>query len=82
MLLLKLQMNYMKINSNFKIRQLIAILEGINICLTIHDPSAYIIFYILYVEILQLHLQSVLICLVNVTLTTKSALHTSQFAKI
>ena len=35
--------------------------------------------HILLVQTLQLQLQSVLICLVNVTLTTKSSLHISQF---
>ena len=37
---------------------------------------------ILLVQSLQLQLQSVLMCLVNVTLTTKSLLHTSQFMEI
>ena len=37
--------------------------------------------HILLVQTLQLQLQSVLICLVNVTLTTKFALHISQFAR-
>jgi len=35
---------------------------------------------IILVHILQIQSQSVLICLVNVTLTAKSALITSQFA--
>ena len=35
--------------------------------------------HILLVQTLRLQLQSILICLVNVTLTAKSALHTSQF---
>ena len=37
--------------------------------------------HILLVQTLQLHLQYVLICLVNVTLTAKTSLHTSQFAR-
>ena len=37
--------------------------------------------HILLVQTLQLQLQSVLICLVNVTLTAISALHTYQFSK-
>ena len=37
--------------------------------------------HILLVQTLQLQLQSVLICLVNVTLTAKTSLHTLQFAR-
>ena len=37
--------------------------------------------HILLVQTLQLQLQSVLICLVNVTLTAKTSLHTSQFER-
>ena len=37
--------------------------------------------HILLVHTLQLKLRSVLICLVNVNLTAKSVLHTSQFAR-
>ena len=37
--------------------------------------------HILLVQTLQLHLQYVLICLVNVTLTAKTSLHTSQFVR-
>ena len=37
--------------------------------------------HILLVQTLQLQLQSVLICLVNVTLTAKTSLHTLLFAR-
>ena len=56
-------------------------LGGIIICLRKRDPSAYMIIHILFVQMLQLHSQSVLICIVNITLTTKYALHTLQFAR-
>ena len=47
----------------------------------INDPSDFMMIHIPLVHMLQLQLQSVLICLVNVTLTVKSALHISQFAR-
>ena len=56
-------------------------LGGINICLRKRDPSACMIIHILFVQTSQLHSQSVLICLVNVTITAKSALYTSQFKR-
>ena len=56
-------------------------LGGISICLRKHDPSACMMIHILLVQMLQLQLRSVLICLVNVTLTAKSTLHISQFVR-
>ena len=56
-------------------------LGGISICLRKQDPSAYMMIHILLVQTLQLQLQSILICLVNVTLTAKTSLHISQFSR-
>ena len=56
-------------------------LGGLSICLRKRDPSAHMMIHILFVVTLQLQSQSTLICLVNVTLTTKSTQHTSQFAR-
>ena len=51
----------------------------ISICLRKRDPSACMIIHILFIQTSQLHSRSVLICLLSITLTTKSASHTSQF---
>ena len=57
-------------------------LGRISICHRKCDPSDCMMIHILLVHTLQLQLQSVLICLINVTLTAKSAVHTSQFMRI
>ena len=56
-------------------------LGGISICLRKHELSACMMIHILLVQTLQLQSRSELICLVNVTLTAKSVLHTLQFAR-
>ena len=56
-------------------------LGGISIYLRKRDPSACMMIHILLVQRIQVQLQYVLICLVNITLTAKSALHTSQFVR-
>ena len=56
-------------------------LGGISICHRKRDPSACMIIHILFLQMSQLHSRSVLMCLVNLTLTTKSASHTSQFVR-
>ena len=52
-------------------------LGRISICLRKHDPSAFIIIYILFVQTLQLHWQSVL----YVLLTAKFESHTLHFER-
>ena len=52
-----------------------------SICLRKHNPSACMMIHIFSVHTLQLQSQSFLICFVNITLTAKSTLHTSQFAR-
>ena len=56
-------------------------LGGKSICFRKRDPSACMMIYILLVQTLQLQLQSILIYLLNITLTAKSVLHISQFVR-
>ena len=56
-------------------------LGGINICHRKRDPLTCMMIHNLLVQILQLQSQSALICLVNLNLTAKSALHLSHFAR-
>ena len=55
-------------------------LGGISICLRKCDPSTCMIIHIPFLQMFQLYWRSVLICLVNVTLTTKTTLYTLQAA--
>ena len=55
--------------------------RGISICLRKHDPSACKMIHIILVQMLQLQSQSILICIVNITLIAKSALHVSHFVR-